>query len=692
MNKGKISWIYLHGIELEKKNTQGTWTRYWLCKQCYLTGSRKPMPNASTTSCSNHLQNQHNTYPVGRGPSAPTSTSRMDQYLYDEHPYLHAEHWQTSFINWIVVNDISFEAATDPLLHDVILRGGPTVKDLLPSRPTIRQWLITTYTERLIDVKESIANSRSKIVLSLDGWSAPNKLSLLGVVGHWLDKERNLKTALLGLRPIEGHAGNNIADVLRNVMETFELTTEKVSAYQMDNATNNDTALKALNSATTPQTRLRCLGHIINLVVKALLFGTTSATFQKELQSTSDEGAFTLWRKHGAIGRLHNLVTYITRNDRRMRDFEKSQRLVAGGNLARTLHLKRDFGVRWNSTYTMIQRALVLQKSLQRYCRDWRPIAGEVYDLKNDFLDAQDWEELRHFEELLQHFEKTTKRVEGNAYTGTHGALWEVIPTMDFLFAKLKKHSHEVEDSPELFSDYYTECLNHGFVKLSEYYTKIDESPYYAAAVALHPCKRFTYFDEIWSKTTGGVASIQTAKASTRRLFDDYLKRARAERESSTELDTLFIHDDNEDEDEDWATAFGEHTIDVERRTNTLQRRQESELNRFMDDELDVYYTEQLNGKLVTKSYVDQPLRWWRERGESLYPILATIAYDLFAMPGMSSECERAFSSAKRLITDERYSLKSDIIEADQCVKSWLKNGIVDGHAAFNNIGDFDGD
>jgi hypothetical protein len=28
MHNSKISWIYLHGIELEKKNEKGTWTRY----------------------------------------------------------------------------------------------------------------------------------------------------------------------------------------------------------------------------------------------------------------------------------------------------------------------------------------------------------------------------------------------------------------------------------------------------------------------------------------------------------------------------------------------------------------------------------------------------------------------------------------------------------------------------------------
>lgn len=180
---------------------------------------------------------------------------------------------------------------------------------------------------------------------------------------------------------------------------------------------------------------------------------------------------------------------------------------------------------------------------------------------------------------------------------------------MDYLFAKLKKHAKEVEETPKIFTDYYIICLNHGFAKLSKYYTKIDESPFYATAVALHPCKRFTYFDEIWSKTTGGATNIHNARQSTRRLFDDYLRRAIAERESSPEQDTLFVQDEDDEDDEDWTHAFGEHVTDTERRTSTLQRRQESELNRFMDDELDIYYTEVLQGKLLTKSYANQPLR-----------------------------------------------------------------------------------
>ncbi|KYG40740.1 hypothetical protein M433DRAFT_31056, partial [Acidomyces richmondensis BFW] len=58
------------------------------------------------------------------------------------------------------------------------------------------------------------------------------------------------------------------------------------------------------------------------------------------------------------------------------------------------------------------------------------------------------------------------------------------------------------------------------------------------------------------------------------------------------------------------------------------------------------------------------------------WPTLARLALDLFAIPGMSAECERAFSQTKKMVTEERYNLKADVIEADQCLKSWLRNNI----------------
>ena len=90
-----------------------------------------------------------------------------------------------------------------------------------------------------------------------------------------------MKTSLLALKIIKGHYGIDIAAVIEEVVTTYGIQ-DKVGAFQMDNATNNDIALDAL-VLTIPrvdrkQSRLRCFGHIINLIVKALLFGTDSTS------------------------------------------------------------------------------------------------------------------------------------------------------------------------------------------------------------------------------------------------------------------------------------------------------------------------------------------------------------------------------------------------------------------------------
>lgn len=131
---------------------------------------------------------------------------------------------------------------------------------------------------------------------------------------------------------------------------------------------------------------------------------------------------------------------------------------------------------------------------------------------------------------------------------------------MDYLFTKLRKRSNEVLVRPELFTDHYTHCLNHGFDKLSEYYTKIDDSPYYAASVALHPCKKYDYFEKTWGSTKGGAKVITTAKRAVRTLFGEYLKQERASElvtppsplpRSSTTTTATTNDDDERSEDED---------------------------------------------------------------------------------------------------------------------------------------------
>lgn len=50
---------------------------------------------------------------------------------------------------------------------------------------------------------------------------------------------------------------------------------------------------------------------------------------------------------------------------------------------------------------------------------------------------------------------------------------------------------------------------------------------------------------------------------------------------------------------------------------------------------------------------------------------------DIFSIPSMSADPERLFSSCKHVLTDTRNRLRSDTLEALECLKSWRKEGLL---------------
>ena len=64
-------------------------------------------------------------------------------------------------------------------------------------------------------------------------------------------------------------------------------------------------------------------------------------------------------------------------------------------------------------------------------------------------------------------------------------------------------------------------------------------------------------------------------------------------------------------------------------------------------------------------------INYWNERYHS-QPNLTRMALNILAVPPMSDECERLFSSAKLLLTDRRSRLKMDVIEACECLRAWF--------------------
>ena len=68
-----------------------------------------------------------------------------------------------------------------------------------------------------------------------------------------------------------------------------------------------------------------------------------------------------------------------------------------------------------------------------------------------------------------------------------------------------------------------------------------------------------------------------------------------------------------------------------------------------------------------------QPLSWWLEHQDE-FPRLSVMAIDLLSIPGMSTECERAFSQVKLVVGLQRHSLHNDTINELQSMKNWMRN------------------
>lgn len=417
------------------------------------------------------------------------------------------------------------------------------------------------------------------------------------------------------------------------------------------------------------EARIRCVGHIINLVVKSILFRDQLTELEKELLGASDDACFKAWNKIGVIGKLHNICVWINRTDQRRQRFFEGQ-TGAQNDLDEDCdeeddkifyyQLLVDGGVRWNSAYYMIKRALQLRPAIEYFFFRYEDPSDKSneYNLQADALTDQDWKELEALIKLLQPFKRLTKHMEGVAnkfgQEGSHGAIWETLKSMDYMFSHLKQSADAIAADPVQYPQSYAIRVDAGFLKLRKYYKLTDETAIYRAAMVLHPKYKFDYFEENWQDQKRSITECRTA---VRKLYQRYEDNWQDAEDQADDI----IESTQESLSEDEFEAFGT----VSGNSNRRKRRK-------IDDQLDQYTDSGVSEK---DKKVKDPLQWWITKG-SKWPILQQMAFDIFSIPAMSAECERVFSQAKRFVTDERNRVSNATVEADQCLKNWLLQGI----------------
>lgn len=179
----------------------------------------------------------------------------------------------------LAVRNIAHTFIEYPEFHAVVLSCNYMARDvLLRSRRAVPKLLENTFALHKQGLVEKLHNSVSSMVhFTIDMWtSSEQKAAYQAIVAHFVDAEtREAAQALLSLREFKGsHSGELQARTFLEVVEEYGLS-EKVGYFTMDNHNANDTMLdditKGIEGFDPIARRLRCSGHIMNLIVQTFL-------------------------------------------------------------------------------------------------------------------------------------------------------------------------------------------------------------------------------------------------------------------------------------------------------------------------------------------------------------------------------------------------------------------------------------
>lgn len=360
-------------------------------------------------------------------------------------------------VGWIVTANLPFTAPSNPYLRQILeLHDASLAKEVPWSRQSVRDTM-----RKLFEVKKGAISSQlekavTRVSFSFDMWTSPNRYAFLGLHAHYLDASYQVQSRLLALRRVWGsHSGDNQAAAIYDIFGEYGIR-DRIGAGVCDNVSSNDTCLASLYRRLSPTMteenirnhRTRCFGHIINLAARAFLWGEDPDSFEREAFTEAafqvEERELRLWRKQGAVGKLHNIVRFVRASPQRrelMKSLACSQRneddyqLFEEDRAAIDLELMQNNETRWNSTFLMIQRAIRKREQIDHFITYLDTKAAEPRQRVpvQDHLSPQDWLLLAEIQSLLKPLYEITMRCQGWAKEGRYGALWEVMIGMEYL-------------------------------------------------------------------------------------------------------------------------------------------------------------------------------------------------------------------------------------------------------------------
>jgi hypothetical protein len=136
-----------------------------------------------------------------------------------------------ALVQLVTVRDLSYNCSSWPELHALISAINPTAKDLINlSHGSIQKLVSNSYCVHKDILRTKLQSSVSKLHLSADVWSAPNRKAFLGICVKFIDPDsKETLQALLALPELPGvegpgsHGGAEQWKLLCRVLEDYDI-------------------------------------------------------------------------------------------------------------------------------------------------------------------------------------------------------------------------------------------------------------------------------------------------------------------------------------------------------------------------------------------------------------------------------------------------------------------------------------
>lgn len=205
--RGRTSWIKSEGLfvrEILDSNKLGE--VFWVCRRCDEHGdSIKPFKASATSSATDHLRRRHR---IIEGPNPQSSGSSESDDLNPPSKRLRTTYiskasvqaLQELAIGFIIEKNLPFNIFESKFLRCFLQQLNPELyKNLSLGRSSLRSNLDQIFNIKREEVEKELHNTITKIHISFDLWTSPNRFSIIAVTAHYINSCGKRQQRLLSL-------------------------------------------------------------------------------------------------------------------------------------------------------------------------------------------------------------------------------------------------------------------------------------------------------------------------------------------------------------------------------------------------------------------------------------------------------------------------------------------------------------